>query len=77
MSSRIFAVCSTTSATGSDEKDVTVGCGGASSTIESSASTTAVVWDADDASGGGKFVIGEIGASLMMKLRQSDLTDES
>ena len=64
ISSRIFAVCSTTNATGNDENvDID---GWTSSTIESSASTAAVVvvWD-DCASGGGKFVIGDIGASLM------------
>ena len=65
ISSRIFAVCSTTNATGNDENDDIDGW--TSSTIESSASTVAVVvvvWD-DVASGGGKFVIGDIGASLI------------
>jgi hypothetical protein len=66
ISSRIFAVCSTTNATGNDENDDIDGW--TSSTIESSVSTAAVVvvvvWDVD-ASGGGKFVIGDIGASLM------------
>lgn len=53
MSSRIRAVCSTTRATGSDEKEETDG--GCSMTLSSS--------DVCGASGG-KFVIGDIGASL-------------